>query len=445
VSERRGRLAKFGLVFSALLILYNTLIPFRLYIKPSKIIRNFGLIEWTPFFHNGSLIPLTDIVGNIVLFLPIGFFAAAVFYFNSRSKQVLKKTILFGLAFSFFIEFSQVFFKYRVSSVHDLITNSIGAAIGGWVAIHFIKNYFDELLKKFNSLLLHKPYVFILLLFLIFKFIDFIFPETIIFQVQNSAQAWQLTELIPFVNVSFFQFGREFLFYTVFGLLLSDVKKMGNRSVFVQVFVILSLILIFVQAVHILFYAIPGNINYFLAALAGFYVGLNRGGFGKQLFFLKNNLTAVYFFIACYILFDGLVPFNFSSASFSDVTIKSFVPFYHYFKETSFLNIKDLMYSFVFSFPLGWAICSYFPKTFKAGMRIFFSALIIFLFSFAIEVAQVFLPTRVPDITDVLVMVSGAITGAWLFLYYLYLQKLEQKTADDIKNGANPTNDKCIR
>ena len=86
---------------------------------------------------------LRDLVNNLILFIPFGFFSFA------RSWKTLNKflavivSIGSGFVFSLVIEFAQYFIPDRVSSLVDLLSNSIGTAIG----VLFFLMYKKTLLK----------------------------------------------------------------------------------------------------------------------------------------------------------------------------------------------------------------------------------------------------------------------------------------------------------
>ena len=133
---RMGRDVWFFLI---VFIAYNTLIPFRPYTSIHKIIRELHNIEFAPFFRDGRFVGLTDILGNILLFLPVGFFARIVFDDYVKSTR---RSVLLGFTLSFCIEFSQIFLHYRIASIHDLITNTLGAWGGAVTATMFLKHYY---------------------------------------------------------------------------------------------------------------------------------------------------------------------------------------------------------------------------------------------------------------------------------------------------------------
>lgn len=69
-----------------------------------------------------------NFLGNIAVFVPLGFFISKIFRINPW------KAALIGLCISLFIEVSQLFIAGRRSDIDDLWLNFLGALIGGVIA-----------------------------------------------------------------------------------------------------------------------------------------------------------------------------------------------------------------------------------------------------------------------------------------------------------------------
>lgn len=72
--------------------------------------------------------PLFGYGGNIAFFVPVGVLAYVVFGRAGRA-------IAFGAAFSLLMETAQYVFALGLTDVDDLITNTLGAALGAGVAV----------------------------------------------------------------------------------------------------------------------------------------------------------------------------------------------------------------------------------------------------------------------------------------------------------------------
>ena len=69
---------------------------------------------------------LINIVGNMVAFMPFGFFLPII----SRRSRKWYNTVSFGLIFSFILETLQLIFKVGSFDVDDMLLNTVGAGLG---------------------------------------------------------------------------------------------------------------------------------------------------------------------------------------------------------------------------------------------------------------------------------------------------------------------------
>ena len=90
-------------------------------------------IMWVPFvdsiklFMQGSIFAAYyNVVGNIVWFMPLGFFCGMLY----GSKKGELRSLKYGFLTSFFIEFAQFIFYTGVSHIDDIICNVLGSWLG---------------------------------------------------------------------------------------------------------------------------------------------------------------------------------------------------------------------------------------------------------------------------------------------------------------------------
>ena len=86
---------------------------------------------------------LINFIGNIVMFMPFGFFSALLLKINA------KKAALIGFSVSLFIETCQMFLP-RTSDVDDLILNTAGALLG-YATYKLLSRHFNNFFMKFQN------------------------------------------------------------------------------------------------------------------------------------------------------------------------------------------------------------------------------------------------------------------------------------------------------
>ena len=128
----------FGL--SVLIIFYETAIPFRLNLTRSGLQYRWNRSEWIPLRDNdGSWLSPADAIGNVLLFIPLGFFlhhwrlARRSNY--SGTNISVRASVLAGLFCSGAIEIFQLGLDRRTTSTNDIITNFAGTYIGVRLAL----------------------------------------------------------------------------------------------------------------------------------------------------------------------------------------------------------------------------------------------------------------------------------------------------------------------
>lgn len=77
---------------------------------------------------------LVDVVLNIAGFVPVGFVLCAYLALTRPRPKAILYAVLAGGLLSFAIELMQAYIPRRVSGVTDIITNTLGAALGAWLA-----------------------------------------------------------------------------------------------------------------------------------------------------------------------------------------------------------------------------------------------------------------------------------------------------------------------
>ncbi|AKP76093.1 putative integral membrane protein [Priestia megaterium Q3] len=118
------------------LFLVSILFIIRLTMFPESLLgigEGKGGINLVPFFTIADLLFhhsfgdfILNNIGNIMLFLPFGFFLPM----RCEKINKLPKSLLVGMAFSVFIEIVQLFMPNRWTDVDDVLLNTLGTGIG---------------------------------------------------------------------------------------------------------------------------------------------------------------------------------------------------------------------------------------------------------------------------------------------------------------------------
>jgi hypothetical protein len=90
--------------------------------------KQFLELPWDEFYVGWSY--WSNLVLNVIAFVPLGFFFCALFWSMTIIERRLLATISLGFAVSLTIEVLQAFLPTRKSGVTDLLTNTLGTALG---------------------------------------------------------------------------------------------------------------------------------------------------------------------------------------------------------------------------------------------------------------------------------------------------------------------------
>lgn len=88
---------------------------------------------------------LVNFLGNIVIFMPIGFFIPLLW----NKKHSMLKTLAIGFLISFFIEICQLALPRR-TDVDDLWLNTLGTLLG-YIVFYFIQKNTNNFVEKFRA------------------------------------------------------------------------------------------------------------------------------------------------------------------------------------------------------------------------------------------------------------------------------------------------------
>jgi VanZ family protein len=119
-------------VLMALVIAYGCLYPFRFHLPPDghgSVLKL--LASWREWHGRG------DFLSNILLYLPLGFFAALSFPGRFGPHPRLAWTILGGAALSLTIELTQYYDAGRTTAAVNLYCNALGTALGALAGSFF--------------------------------------------------------------------------------------------------------------------------------------------------------------------------------------------------------------------------------------------------------------------------------------------------------------------
>ena len=368
------------LALSCALIIYGTLYPFSFVIG----LHEESILSLLKASAN-SHVSRGDTIANIILFLPFGFFAMQRVLPSVPRFIRIVFVVTAGAAFSLGIESTQSCIPGRAVSVYDLAANTVGAMFGaafGW----------KDLRGKLSRFKTDKHPLTV-------------FPALLL-------GAWLGRQLFPFVPTLDVQNAKDALKPLFFGELL----PLDVLEYFIITIVVCRLVWAFVQSgpvrtaltflplgvVAIKPFILGGSVSQ--ADIAGAILGIVV--WWSIMVRIPRNAEILAFLLMVQIVIQELTPFVFDAnpGHFSAIPFIGFIRGPMLNSALQFLEKIFLYGAFV------WLLV-------KTGLKLRFSLILSVALLSCIELIQMFIPGRVSEVSDpLLVVIMG------VFLYFLDLR-----------------------
>jgi glycopeptide antibiotics resistance protein len=403
---KKNKFSVIMLLLFCLFVIYGTTIPFK-FAKEHSFLTNVAQIQRIPFFDNhGDRTSIPDVIQNLILFIPIGFFS--FFALIQIRNLVLRSgmSVLIGFSLSFLVEFLQLFTIDRTTSITDLITNTTGTMAGFFAGLVFftfeqrisvipsIKNAFSHIESRaliaamiLLACLQLEPFNFSLHAGTVFNKLKTFFSNPLVFSLNwRDSPILFLLSFITATQASKVSANRDIPKLSA-GIILPFVMFYSFALVFFQ-FIVIS--------------RTPG-ISELLTSWCGILSGFAVGKIIKKTNVI-NGLISIGLVLT--ILTRFLYPFTFTSMN-APINI---IPFLYSCYYTTLNTVSNAFEMFLLFFSTGLFLL--YPKG-KIARLLF--GIILFFSIFILELMQGMIPLRFPDITDVLIATVSFYIGRYVF------------------------------
>ncbi len=373
------KLNRQGALFSAaiaLAVVYGSLYPFQFVFGNPAGEQPFAalLASWrTP-------LERTDFIANVLFYIPLGFFLAR----SLSSRRPLGRIAIaaaLGFALSLAMELAQFYVLDRYTSFWDLSANTTGTVLGAVAGALFLAplpNLFD--LNRGRPTIPRRPFVFLLLLsWLTWRLFPFL-PVTDLHKYWDALKPLIYTPTLPFGDVFF-----ETAVWLALGLMFEQLagKKKGRQLLVLAIPVIIGARVLIVDRLL--------SVSELVGAAAGGLLWLLVFSRARR----RPALIAALF--AAAVVAHDLQPFHFSAAR-------------HPLDWMPFATILDAPPedSVIFFFQNVFICGTLLWLAVRAGLRLYAAALLCAALVLSIALAELFLPRRPAEITDVLLTLALA-------------------------------------
>ncbi len=350
-----------------ILIAYGSLYPFNFDFNRSLPT---DFVAWLQNWEQRTI--RSDLIANILLFIPFGFLGALNIQQDGRRSPLLSAIwlLLMGIAFALSLQILQFYLPSRVPHAADALVNSIGILLGISLAAYTNSQRIRRLIPQQFQFHL-TPALLVLCLWLGWAF----FPYIPVFEtkqiglgiesVYNSQWHWQ--DWLKFL-----------LFWLMFYLSLSRVM---SRDYTVSVLLVLS---IFIFAIKLSMFR--SQIGWSEITAVPLALILHRSLSGKLKFTMISLLAATI------LLLDFVSPLRWIQ-DLGSVNQVQWIPFKKFLGGSTWYHLSNLFQYSLLVTSLGYALARWLNSYRSAFVLVM--ALIL-----ALSVLQLFLQGKSPDVTD---------------------------------------------
>ncbi len=350
-----------------ILIAYGSLYPFNFDFNRS-LPTNF--VAWLQNWEQRTI--RSDLIANILLFIPFGFLGALNIQQDGRRSPLLSAIwlLFMGIGFALSLQILQFYLPSRVPHAADALVNSIGILLGISLAAYTNSQRIRRLIPQQFQFHL-TPALLVLCLWLGWAF----FPYIPVFEtkqiglgiesVYNSQWHWQ--DWLKFL-----------LFWLMFYLSLSRVM---NRDYTVSVLLVLS---IFIFAIKLSMFR--SQIGWSEITAVPLALILHRSLSGKLKFIMISLLAATI------LLLDFVSPLGWIQ-DLGSVNQVQWIPFKKFLGGSTWYHLSNLFQYSLLVTSLGYALARWLNSYRSAFVLVM--ALIL-----ALSILQLFLQGKSPDVTD---------------------------------------------
>ena len=426
---RRGRSPAFAFFCAyAFFVVYGTLLPFQFISERALLHDRWNYINWNPFvLVTGEATPIADVVSNIAFFIPLGFIGVH----GQRRRSLwtaVGRCVLAGFVLSVAVEVLQYFTPSRNPSTSDVLTNTIGAFLGALLAACFRRDVEAALARRVAAWTACEPLLPALVGYAVVVCMAALVPFDF---------RWSISELKHGVRVAQLALAgtppqwaaaavNGMRFAVLAGLAVHVVGRVHHGSRLAQVVLCvlgagalatgLELGQLMVRS-HVL--ATRDLLAGLVGSGCGALVALGLGGLGR------SGWGLVALFYAAGIVAEALVPFEFRfdlDSMLSRFTFTALIPYSSYYYKANVAAVADLLDGLLTWLPFAFVLARLRNDGRRPDLRsglavIGWSAVL----ALGVELLQLGVPRRYPEISDVLTAALGASLGAYAWSWCAHL------------------------
>ncbi len=404
-------------VYIAMLV-YASLMPFD-FSRQQDLAYQFHLFfsHWP--FNPYARLSGSDAVSNLVLYIPLGtlFGLRRCLSGTASKRSIFFQGLLLSACLSLAIETAQIFQATRVASATDLLFNSISGGIGTYIGIVYGKTAWKASSNFIRQTWSEQPHNIVTMVFLLLLAADALSPflPTILL-----SQVWRNLKrscFNPFTGLAqhpwHWWLVTRIMVYGVLTVMLRHWRKTKyswSRSATLAV-----LFTLFLESIKPMIVSRHFNAANVATAAIGALAALAIGRQAEKHHCKLNPATPGLVLIPFYLLYLGWTPFNFdfnlSHLRHAFPRPVEWLPLYHYAMGASLEHVRLFLQNLILPAIFIYLLRLRLPGFEKLPGRTIIAILLAATLGLLQEGGQIFLPSRVPSMTDIYCYAIGGWLG----------------------------------
>jgi len=425
------------LLFYSLLIVYGSFLPFYFNLDP-----NFLAWRWDTFV-SSPVVPqvrnlLPDVISNILLFVPWGFLWVAV----GKERQIFRSHAAplvigaLGLLLGLSIECGQTLSPFRSPSKLDALCNGAGAVVGATFGYFFLRAARKNRGRGLRQLLSERPSLILLLILLLALAFEAAYPfrftldlSMISANLRRASFAYSARRNLWLGHGDWVA---KLLFFTAVGFLLRQILKRQHETVrCVTIWVLSSLFGLLLEIAKVFVIGRIPRIENVLLAAAGSLVGICVVPKLAALDMVKRHPKEFLLLLTLgLIAYFELEPFFWVNSREIPRRIAAIerIPFITYYYVHPSVAVFDIAKKLFLSIPFGFVLAAWYTSTRPSKPALLRTTVTGTLLALVLETGQIWVRSRTPSVTDILLIGFGSWLGALAFACYRALTPSMQRS-----------------
>lgn len=419
------KIARYLLLAYCLFIIYGCFIPFHFNLDPNFVRWRWEVFLIEPIQEGILRASLSDVASNILLFVPFGILCVWVNMAERTTERPFLQTLFiagYGLVFGVAIESGQTLSPWRSPSPLDVLCNATGALVGAMAGRVLFRTFEKSVKAGFVHVLSQQPSLLVLGYLLLGVLMDSFYPFAVTLDLSAIWQNVKQSHFIPFNGGLHRHWSDLFIekgaIFAAIGYLVSiKIRYLRGTSSTSLTWLVCSGLALTIEAGKLFFTGRAFYSENVIIGSSGALVGILLFPRLSAPPWAKRHRRIIWFIlVVCFLVYFELSPFEWISlneltAQFSRI---EWLPFKAYYTSEPLAALFDLQQKIYFLIPLGFVVMS-FGSIQRAAVPRHRALLICIFIAAGLELLQIFVRSRIPSTTDVIIFSASAWIGMALF------------------------------